>query len=508
MGAYPGQGQGLAPSGRYNQSLISGQNQGLGPDGRERGFENQNQRDRELLIQRDREIQNQRDREILNQREREIQNQHDREILNQREREIQNQRDREMLNLRERELLKDRGYDFDSQRAFDSQSRDHLNSLSQGERQGERLAERDRLGERERQALSERLGERLSLGQGLGNEVDPGSDAIRTESLNRAIERANASTGVILGEMLCPLDKISLVIGSKGCIINEISRKSNTVISIVEEDSKGGAPSLLGRSHRGILIRGNEDGVDLAKRYITGVLASGPGYLNQELPVQGPYQKISPLIGLGNDFRNSISGLGPAAGAYSGNNYGISGPGSGPGSVHNLFRGQIGLDGGLSPGTENDSLSGLGMRGDSNLQFDRERERERERDIERDREGGRDRDRDGRDREGGRDRERDRERSMSENPDNDRASPPMRGGSGPPGLPPNNSNSSSLHNGEDVTMLWNSTHSQYGGTDGGRIAPPPQLSFTDLKNAGIMSSGGTYYFVLHLILFLFPSPSI
>lgn len=42
------------------------------------------------------------------------------------------------------------------------------------------------------------------------------------KSIYRAIERANASSGVILGEMLCPAEKISLIIGTKGSIINEV----------------------------------------------------------------------------------------------------------------------------------------------------------------------------------------------------------------------------------------------------------------------------------------------
>lgn len=34
------------------------------------------------------------------------------------------------------------------------------------------------------------------------------------------------------------------------------------------------------KTHRLILIRGSIDGVDMAKRYITGVISSGPGFLN------------------------------------------------------------------------------------------------------------------------------------------------------------------------------------------------------------------------------------
>jgi len=34
--------------------------------------------------------------------------------------------------------------------------------------------------------------------------------------------------------MLCPSDKVSLVIGSKGTIINEISRKTNAIIRYID----------------------------------------------------------------------------------------------------------------------------------------------------------------------------------------------------------------------------------------------------------------------------------
>ena len=45
--------------------------------------------------------------------------------------------------------------------------------------------------------------------------------------------------GVVMGELLVPLDKVSLVIGSKGSIINEISRKTSAVISIIDDDVTG-----------------------------------------------------------------------------------------------------------------------------------------------------------------------------------------------------------------------------------------------------------------------------
>ena len=60
----------------------------------------------------------------------------------------------------------------------------------------------------------------------------------------------------------------------------------------------------------------------------------------------------------------------------------------------------------------------------------------------------------------------------------------------PPNLPQNPRSDPQNPLSED---FWNASHSQYGGSDGGRIAPPPQLSFTDLKNAGIVGSAGEIY---------------
>ena len=45
---------------------------------------------------------------------------------------------------------------------------------------------------------------------------------------------ATSPNSVTIGEMLCPSDKVSLVIGSKGTIINEISRKTNAIIRYID----------------------------------------------------------------------------------------------------------------------------------------------------------------------------------------------------------------------------------------------------------------------------------
>ena len=281
-----------------------------------------------------------------------------------------------------------------------------------------------------------------------GFDDDPAFDAMRSESLNRAIERANASTGVILGEMLCPAEKISLIIGTKGSIINEISRKSNTVISIVDDDSRANPANPYGatanKTHRLILIRGSDEGVETAKRYISGVIASGPAYLNVEILSPSTYQNMAINMGMTMVGQEPFRGQNPAllgspSGPYNrdgglSQHPALSRPTSAAGSGHvpdyddrynPLAQGQGQLQNGPP---------GLADR----LEYDRE----------------------------------------------DRLNAPMKS-TGPPGL---------MANPTDAILaespFWgsNGNHSQYGGMDGGRIAPPPQLSFTDLKNAGIMNN--------------------
>jgi rRNA processing protein Krr1/Pno1 len=274
-----------------------------------------------------------------------------------------------------------------------------------------------------------------------GGPLDDPSDAMRSESLNRAIERANASTGVILGEMLCPAEKISLIIGTKGSIINEISRKSNTVISIVDDDSRINAANPYGapnKSHRLIIIRGSDEGVETAKRYISGVIASGPAYLNVEILSPSSYQNMAANMGMTVVGQEPFRGQGPPPGQYGRENM--------MGQQQSLLRP------GLGQGDFDDRYSSAGPPGLAELiDFDRERE--------------------------------------------ERSSP-----SGPPGLTVNNGELSHHPIGSDeerdrlvaqtASPFWgsNGAHSQYGGMDGGRIAPPSQLSFTDLKNAGIMNN--------------------
>ena len=97
----------------------------------------------------------------------------------------------------------------------------------------------------------------------------------------------------------CPADKISIVIGAKGVIINEISRRSNAQISI-DEDPRNSiaetAKALLGGDVasssppegsenestldlRRIEIRGTPEEIEAARSLIESVVANGPNVL-------------------------------------------------------------------------------------------------------------------------------------------------------------------------------------------------------------------------------------
>ncbi len=129
--------------------------------------------------------------------------------------------------------------------------------------------------------------------------------------------------------ILCPADKISIVIGAKGVIINEISRRSNAQISI-DEDPRNSiaetAKALLSETInssdsnelsdlRRIEIRGTLEEIEVAKGLIESVVANGPNVLyaadaikvNDELKIPTavkksleiacPKDKVGALIG-------------------------------------------------------------------------------------------------------------------------------------------------------------------------------------------------------------------
>jgi hypothetical protein len=113
---------------------------------------------------------------------------------------------------------------------------------------------------------------------------------------SRGFKPATSIPPVIISEIYCPTERVSIIIGTKGVIINEISKRSNTIISIDEDPDKsiatlgarlaGGSGSdpvvtkLPPKSPlRRIEIRGTVEGIEVAKYLINGVVTSGPSFL-------------------------------------------------------------------------------------------------------------------------------------------------------------------------------------------------------------------------------------
>ena len=79
------------------------------------------------------------------------------------------------------------------------------------------------------------------LGIASGLSIPAGMSPYNTANKDGlTVPGGGAGGGVTLGEILCPSDKVSLVIGAKGSIINEISRKTAAVISVIDEDQNNG----------------------------------------------------------------------------------------------------------------------------------------------------------------------------------------------------------------------------------------------------------------------------
>lgn len=141
--------------------------------------------------------------------------------------------------------------------------------------------------------------------------------------------RSPDQVGGEIVSILCPADKISIVIGAKGVIINEISRRSNAQISI-DEDPRNSiaetAKALLSETInssdsnelsdlRRIEIRGSLEEIEVAKGLIESVVANGPNVLyaadatkasdelkiptavKKSLEIACPKDKVGALIG-------------------------------------------------------------------------------------------------------------------------------------------------------------------------------------------------------------------
>jgi rRNA processing protein Krr1/Pno1 len=80
------------------------------------------------------------------------------------------------------------------------------------------------------------------------------------------------SSALVLSEMECPSEKVGIVIGSRGVIIQEIMRRSGCKI-VVNQRVPDGAPSI-------VQITGKQHQIDNAKRLINSVIQNGPLALN------------------------------------------------------------------------------------------------------------------------------------------------------------------------------------------------------------------------------------
>jgi rRNA processing protein Krr1/Pno1 len=78
---------------------------------------------------------------------------------------------------------------------------------------------------------------------------------------------------IVTDNMECPCDKVSLVIGAKGVVIQDIMRRSRCKI-IVDQDYPLGAPRI-------IVIQGRQPQIDVAKALLQLVIEDGPNALHQ-----------------------------------------------------------------------------------------------------------------------------------------------------------------------------------------------------------------------------------
>ena len=98
--------------------------------------------------------------------------------------------------------------------------------------------------------------------------INEGPSALQSTALGQ-----DSSEPTETEEMSCPQDKVGLVIGSKGVIIQDIMRRSCCKI-IVNQDFPDGEPRL-------VVITGRPAQIEVAKSLLALVIANGPNALNQ-----------------------------------------------------------------------------------------------------------------------------------------------------------------------------------------------------------------------------------
>mmetsp|Transcript_21156 Transcript_21156/g.30596 ORF Transcript_21156/g.30596 Transcript_21156/m.30596 type:complete len:733 (+) Transcript_21156:32-2230(+) len=120
-----------------------------------------------------------------------------------------------------------------------------------------------------------------SNGSGLDGNFNH-SPAPETSSSPSLMEPTQSQpTGSISIEMECPHNKVGMVIGSKGIIIQEIMNRTHCKIVIIQDNIPDGHP-------RNVVITGSPDLVPMAKSLITAVINDGPSALMTSAPGQDP----------------------------------------------------------------------------------------------------------------------------------------------------------------------------------------------------------------------------
>lgn len=89
---------------------------------------------------------------------------------------------------------------------------------------------------------------------------------------------SGADLDMMTEEMECPADKVGIVIGAKGVIVNEIMRRSGTKV-VINQDVPAGLPNV-------VIITGPRYRIATAKTLVNSVISGGPGAL-QMSPLGG-----------------------------------------------------------------------------------------------------------------------------------------------------------------------------------------------------------------------------
>ena len=88
---------------------------------------------------------------------------------------------------------------------------------------------------------------------------------------------ATTPSNVVSEEMECPHNKVGMVIGSKGVIIQEIMHRSNCKVVVYQDGLPDGQP-------RNVVITGAVSQVAIAKQLIAAVILEGPTILQTQAP--------------------------------------------------------------------------------------------------------------------------------------------------------------------------------------------------------------------------------